>query len=92
MKPIPDFKNQARVKGGRASGGTRYYHGKSSGEDKMIRLMQRALDEKKEEQRVNEVNLADLSVDDLIAVLEFSCAQTERLLREVEKRCFQNKK
>lgn len=89
MKPIPDQTQYARAKGGRASGGTRYFAGKSNGEDKMVRLMQQALDEKERDQKVN---LSDLSVDELIAVLEFSCAQTERLLQEVEKRCFQIKK
>ncbi|MGW8177519.1 MAG: hypothetical protein ACWGQW_01815 [bacterium] len=59
----------------------------------MVRLMQKALDEKKEsKQPEKRISLEDLSVDELIAVLDFSCAQTERLLREVEKQCFQTKK
>ena len=90
MKPTPDQTQCARAKGGRASGGTRYYAGKSNGEDKMVRLMQQAIDEK--ETKTTEVSLCDLSTDELIAVLEFSCKQTERLMREVEKRCFQTKK
>jgi hypothetical protein len=92
MKPIPDETKHARAKGGRASGGTRYYHGKSSGEDKMVRLMQKALDEKERHRTRERISLKDLTVDELIAVLEFSCEQTERFMREVEKRCFQTKK
>lgn len=87
VKPTPDQTTEARAKGGRASGGTRYYCGKSNGEDKMVRLMQQALDDKKEQERIR-LSLEDLSVDELIAVLEFSCEQTERFIREVEKNVF----
>lgn len=92
MKPLPDETTQARAKGGRANGGTRYYRGKSNGEDKMIRLMQKALDEKRGTRNPRQISLRDLTVDELISVLEFSCEQTERLMREVEKRCFQTTK
>jgi hypothetical protein len=91
MKPLPNNKGQARAKGGRASGGTRYYQGKNNGEDKMVRLMQQALDEKNEEKDY-EAGLKNLSVDELIAVLELSCAQTEKLMRKMEERCFQSEK
>ena len=90
MKPSPDQTQHVRAKGGRASGGTRYYSGKHKGEDRMVSFMQKALDER-EIQRTTEIAISDLSVDELIAVLEFSCEQTERFIREVEKKCFQNK-
>jgi hypothetical protein len=91
MKPISDQTQYARAKGGRASGGTRYFAGKFNGEDKIVRLMQQALNER-DKDRTGEISLNNLSVDELIIVLEFSCAITERLLREVERRCFQIKK
>jgi len=91
MKPTPDKTTEAAARGGRSAGGTRYYSGKSKGEDTMVRLMQKAIDDKKKQQ-AEKVSLEDLSVDELISVLEFSCAQTSRLMQEVEKRCFQTKK
>jgi len=90
MKPSPDQTQHVRAKGGRASGGTRYYSGKHKGEDRMVEFMQKAIDER-DIQQTTEITTNDLSVDELIAVLEFSCEQTERFIREVERRCSQNK-
>ena len=87
MKPFPDKTNHVRAKGGRANGGTRYYSGKSKGEDKMINLMQKALDKKKIQQEIQ----YDLSIDELIAILKLSHDQTEKLIREVKTRCSQKK-
>lgn len=96
MKPISDKTQHVRAKGGRSNGGTRYYSGKFRGEDKMVGLMQKALDEKAYVSGINgDLNThfeEQLSVDELISILKLSYEQTERMLRKAEKRCFQNKK
>lgn len=83
MRPLPFIESEARAKGGRASGGTRYYSAKTRGEDKMIRLMQKALDEKKSG-KTKQPSLKDLTVDELISLLNSSCANTEKLLQEAK--------
>jgi len=86
MKPLPNKTIKARAKGGRASGGTRYYNGKSKGEDKMIYFIQRALNKK--EKKVKH-SLMDLSINELITILKFSY---NNKFQEVEDKCFRNKK
>jgi hypothetical protein len=96
LKPISDKTQHVRAKGGRSNGGTRYYSGKFRDEDKMVGLMQKALNEKiYVSETYGDLKTyfeEQLSVDDLIFILKLSYEQTERMLRKAEKRCFQNKK
>jgi hypothetical protein len=78
LKPLKITESQARVKGGRASGGTRYFGGKFRGEDKMIRLMQKALDKKNKEEK--------LTTSDVIDILNESSKRMKASLRELEKK------
>jgi len=84
MKPKIKFSKEVRAKGGRSSGGTRYYGGKFRGEDKMVRLIQNAIDNKKEKE--------ELHTDDLIELLKSSCENTSNILKEMEIICSQMEK
>jgi tRNA(Ser,Leu) C12 N-acetylase TAN1 len=85
MKPTLNHAKRARVKGGRANGGTRYFHSKLSGEDKIVRLMQSALDN--DVRSHGKSKLSDLTTSKLIKVLEISCERTTRVLKEINKKC-----
>jgi hypothetical protein len=76
MKPKIKFSKEVRAKGGRSSGGTRYYGGKFRGEDKMVRLIQNAIDKKKEKE--------ELHTDDLIEFLKSSVFITELKQSEIK--------
>lgn len=89
MRPIKNIKGKAKAKGGRASGGTRYFQGKISGEEKMINLMQKALNKKKQGGSKSEPDKE--TVDSLISKLELSCSNTKRILQETKEKILQGK-
>jgi len=73
---IPDqVRREIRAKGGRASGGTRYFAGKKSGEDTMIRMMQKAINEKKAAKKKKENKKPE---DDVVE----KCKLLRRLLED----------
>lgn len=91
---IPDLDlREIRAKGGRASGGTRYFQGKRAGEDKMVRLMQQAIDEKhKESAQLSEENETVKKITELLAALERSKQLTEEILSKRRKKICSTKK
>jgi len=77
---------EARAKGGRASGGTRYFTGKRSGENTIVRLMQRAVDEKRKPVKVSKSEELTEKIDSLLALMADSERQTEEILDRLRKR------
>ena len=76
MKPIKLRSNKARNKGGRSSGGTRYFQGKLKGEREIVRFMN-SIRKKK-----------NFSIDELIYALKFMDKKAKRIAEQVEKYCF----
>ncbi len=76
---------EARAKGGRASGGTRYFTGKRSGENTIVRLMQRAIDEKKKSVVTSKNEEIAAKIDSLLALMADSERQTEEMLDRLRK-------
>lgn len=85
IKPIPYNTPAARVKGCRASGGTRYYQGKKNGEDRMARFVQEAIDNHKRERELAERKIQDLSLDELLLMLKKSSERTRKILEDIKK-------
>lgn len=73
MKPIKLKSNKARNKGGRSSGGTRYFQGKLKGEREIVRFMN-SIKKKK-----------DFSIDELIYALRFMNNKAKKIAEQVEK-------